>query len=139
LSVPKILLAEGEDKAPSQLPGAPDLGWMLIGWVGLVFLVVGLTDIFLAWYPPSFGSPQWEFATISRTYDFLPLPTMGLALTLGGAIAAGRRWLVIAASVILIVLGLGILAADFLYATNIPIALSAVGQPVRAPGSSEPS
>lgn len=126
--------AEDKDKRRSSLPGAPDFGWSLLAWVGLIFLVVGLTDIAFAWYPPRFGSPQWEFATISRTYDFLPLPTMGLALTLGGAIAAGKRWMIVAVSVVLLFLALGLLAADFLYATNIPIALKAVTVPVARTG-----
>jgi hypothetical protein len=127
LGVPRILLNEDVATAarPPLVP-APDVGWSLIGTVGLVFLVVAGTDLTLLWYPAQLGAPQWEFGVISRTYDGLPLLTMGLVLSLGGAVATGRRWLIVTLAAMLLLLAVALLGALFIYATDVPIALNAV-------------
>ena len=94
--------------------------------MGLVFTLVGLLDLALAWYPVQFGNPQWEFGTVSRTYDTLPITALGLALLLGSGVARGARWWVRTVGVVLLALGLVVAAGLVLYALNIPLALTSV-------------
>ena len=94
--------------------------------MGLVFACVGLLDLALAWYPVQFGNPQWEFGTVSRTYDTLPITALGLTLVLGSGVARGARWWVRIVGTVLLVMGLVVAAGLVLYALNIPLALTSV-------------
>jgi hypothetical protein len=53
---------------------------ILLGAVGLAFVIVGLVDLALAWYPLGFGNASWEFGTLSRTFDNVPMSGLGVAL-----------------------------------------------------------
>lgn len=121
---------------PEQEPGRfvpsrqPDVGWYLLGWVGAAFTFVGLTDILLAWVPPALGNGEWEFGTISRTFDSLPLPFIGMALVTAAGVARGKLWQRRVAGVIMAVLGALIVVALVIYAMSIPLALRSVQLPV---------
>ncbi|HET7111798.1 MAG TPA: hypothetical protein VFI41_13080, partial [Gemmatimonadales bacterium] len=66
MASPRVLVREDtEGRKRSWRPPAPDFGWKLLGWVGGVLLIVGLIDLGLAFYPPMFGNPNWEFGTVS--------------------------------------------------------------------------
>jgi len=110
------------------LPPA-DLGWALLGWVGAVFLVIGLVDLSLGWITPHFGNPEWEFGTIARTLDSLPITVLGLALVL--AATAERRvvWAVRAASLVAWVLAIGLLVLLAVFLLDVPVALKATVPP----------
>ena len=41
--------------------------WPVLDWLGLAFLLMGLVDLALAWFPLGLGNPEWEFGTISAT------------------------------------------------------------------------
>ena len=128
MSGPKVLVQQpGAPKA--RLDQAPDFGWTLFGWLGLVFTAVGGVDLLLTWYPLHFGNPEWEFGTVSASLDGLPVFSMGLVMLLGTAAANGRRWLMLAMIVVLAVMAMLIVAGAILYVTNVPIALKAVTQP----------
>ena len=90
----KVLVREeGSKKRPKVLPPDTEAAWKWVGWIGLLLMVVGLSDFLLAWYPTKFGSPEWEFATVAQTFSGLPLVSIGVAGLLGSALALGRRWL----------------------------------------------
>ena len=59
----------------------------LLAIVGGAFAVVGIVDLALAWYPLGFGSASWEFGTLSRTFDNVPMSGLGVVL-----VAAGMLW-----------------------------------------------
>lgn len=128
MSAPKVLVQEAP--ARPRLSPAPEFGWYLLGWIGLVFAAVGGVDLLLTWYPMNFGNPEWEFGTVSAALDGLPVLTMGLALLLGSGATRGERWLVRTMALVFAVLAVVILMAAVLYVTNVPIALKAVTQPV---------
>ena len=86
---------------------------------------VALADFVLAWVPSRFGVPEWEFATIAQTLAGLPLLTIGLAGLLGSTMALGRRRLVVATAVLLLVLGLTVFVALVLFMLDVPLALRA--------------
>ena len=128
MSTPKVLVQEAPAKP--RLSPAPDFGWDLLGWIGLVFAAVGGVDLLLTWYPMNFGNPEWEFGTVSAALDGLPVLTLGLGLLMGAGAARGQRWLVRTMAVVLALLAVLIVAAAILYLLNLPIALQSVTQPV---------
>lgn len=56
----------------------------LLATLGTAFALVGLVDLTLLWIPTRFQSVAWEFATIGRTFDGLPLTVLGLGLVAYG-------------------------------------------------------
>lgn len=136
LAAPQILVPaeEVEAAARRRLPPAPDYGWYLLGWLGLVFVIIGCTDLAMAWYPVLIGNPQWEFGTVSRTYDNLPLTSLGLGLLLGAGVARGVKWWTRIAAVLFLLLALLVIGGLVLYATNIPLALRSVADPLALSG-----
>jgi hypothetical protein len=58
--------------------------------VGAAFLAVGLVDLVLLWIPLRFESIAWEFATVGRTLDALPMPVLGLTLLAFGSLRHPR-------------------------------------------------
>lgn len=126
MTAPKILVSEPLKAGRPPLVAAPDVAWRLLGYMGLVFALVGWLDVALVWYPLTFGSPEWEFGSVTASLDGLPLPVMGLVLVLTSAIARGIRWPVRTVAVLLILVAVLILVGGVLYLTNVPIALQAV-------------
>lgn len=111
------------ERRPAPVVADPDYAWSALGWVGLVFIMVGMVDLVLAWYPPALGSPEWEFGTIGATLNGLPLPALGLTLSLAAGIARGSRWQMRATGATAICLALLLLGFAFIYMTVIPVAL----------------
>lgn len=125
-----ILINEPSGVPKRVVAAEPDLGWYLLGWAGWVFLVAGLADITLAWIPLRLGNAEWEFGTITRSFDALPLPFLGSALIMGAGIARGRLWWGRVGVVVLTLLALWVLVSAVLYALNLPLALRSVQQPL---------
>jgi len=115
------------NKPPPRIESAgPRDAWTLVGWLGLAFLLMGLADIALGFYPVAFGNAEWEFGIISGILNGFAIPTMGTYLLLGSAIARNKAALtrgvavwMFAVSAILVVLGL-------LYRSVVPVAIRAV-------------
>lgn len=97
--------------------------WPVLDWVGLAFLLMGLVDLALAWFPLGFGNPEWEFGTISATLNGMPLLTIGVVLLHVSGTMLGRRWQMRAIAGTAITLALLLVAAAMLYLTVYPIAL----------------
>jgi len=97
--------------------------WRWVGWIGAVLALAGLMDLGLAWYPPAFGRPEWEFATVAQVFSGLPLVAIGLVGVLGAALALGRKWLLIGTGVVLVLGALAILVSLGLFVTVVPLAL----------------
>jgi hypothetical protein len=51
---------------------------LLIG--GATFALIGFTDLVLLWFPANPGNVAWEYATVGRTLDAMPLSALGLLL-----------------------------------------------------------
>jgi hypothetical protein len=122
-----------DQPAPPQISGGP-LPWWLLGNMGGALLVVGLVDLLLTWYPLSIGNPEWEFATVSATLNGVPVPAMGMVLLLAWAVTRNSRWLVRGLAALCGLLGLAMIGMALLYATDVPLALRAVTDPVLQQG-----
>ncbi len=124
------ILIKADEKNRVALEPAPATGWYLLGGIGLVFAVVALADLTLAWYPARFGDREWEFGTVTTVFGGLPLFTMGLMLAFGAAVAKGNLRLLRIWSVVLLVVAVLLLAILALYARSVPVALETVTEPV---------
>lgn len=100
--------------------------WRVLGLIGAAFFIMSMIDLFLGWYPVRFGSPEWEFGTISQTVSTLSMPTLGLYLVLCSAIARERTNVAKAVGIGMIVMAVILLGLAFFYLTTLPLALRAV-------------
>jgi hypothetical protein len=107
----------------------PELGWYLLGGLGLVFALVGGMDILLAWYPADFGNMEWKFATVTTTLNSFPLFSLGLILLTVSGVARGRRWVVATMTVVLLVVIVIIAICAAIYLPQVSKALSTVTDP----------
>lgn len=112
----------------------PDVAWTVVGEVGALLAVVGVIDLALAWYPLSFGNPEWEFGTVTTTLDGLPATAIGLGMVLAAALFLEKRLLGRVVAGLLGLLGLLILAMGLMYVTTLPMAWASVNEPVLQEG-----
>jgi hypothetical protein len=119
---PKIVASPKDLRRASPLDSSQ--AWAILGWVGLTFLVVGGADFVLTWYPATFGSREWEFGTVTSSFNGLPILVLGLGLLLAAAAVLQRSWWTLLSLLAAIILLLWILAAAVLWATTVPLALA---------------
>lgn len=102
--------------------------WLILGWIGLAFLVVGGTDFLLTWIPVDFGNQEWEFGTVTQSFNGLPILLLGVGLLTVAAKAVERRWwelLGLGASALLLA---WVVAGAVLWSLNLSLALEMVPQ-----------
>ncbi|MGW8265390.1 MAG: hypothetical protein ACWGSQ_03430 [Longimicrobiales bacterium] len=104
----------------------PTRAWALLGWVGFAFLVVGGADFALTWYPMDFGNREWEFGTVTASFNGLPILVLGLGLLYAAALGYQRRWWGGVTLLVSAVLMLWVLGGVVIWATNVPLALQSV-------------
>jgi hypothetical protein len=56
------------------------VGATVMTLLGTAFIVVGMVDLGLLWSPLNLGRVSWEFATLSQTFDSLPMTGLGFGL-----------------------------------------------------------
>ena len=105
---------------------APQRAWRMLGWIGLVFLVMGFVDIALGWYPLAFGNPEWEFGTISGSLNAFALPILGIYLIAASAVARGARKTAKVAALFMGILAGTLFALTIIFLTVIPMAANGV-------------
>lgn len=107
-------------------PGAAQ--WILV-WLGGAFLIVGLVDLALLWVPVRFGNVAWEYATISRTYDSLPLAGLGAGLLAYIAVRSPKArfgW-VRSCAAFFALMTLGVVALGLMFVTDVPAIAGQIG------------
>ena len=95
----------------------------LLGLTGILFTVLGATDLATQLFPLGLGSPDWEFGTYSSIMDSIPLFTMGMGFLGAYSVVRANRPLSLVLGIVLILVAVFLLAFAFLYATNLPQAL----------------
>jgi ABC-type uncharacterized transport system permease subunit len=81
---PQVIVGQNR---PSHEPSRVDplLGWSAVGTLAILFVLAGLVDISIAFYPPRFSEKAWLFGVLGGVIAGLPVLSLGLA---GGLIAA---------------------------------------------------
>lgn len=104
----------------------PSRAWAALGWIGLAFLVVGGADFALTWYPMDFGNREWEFGSVTASFNGLPILVLGLGLLLTSSVLTGRRWWALLAALVAFGLLVWIVVGVVLWITTVPLALQTV-------------
>ena len=94
--------------------------------LGIVFLLVALTDILTSWLPPSFGKPEWEFGVSAGFFDRFPLFGLGLAILIADGVAYGRKVQVRVLASVAVLMAVTMWLVFTLFATTWPMSLRAV-------------
>lgn len=111
---------------PTPLRSAGAEAWKLLGWLGAAYLFMSSIDLALGWIPLKFGTPEWEFGTLSATFAGLAIPTLALYLMLGSAIARERLGMIKTLAWVMAALALVLAVLCLVYLTSVPLALRAV-------------
>lgn len=109
-------------RSSSRGEGGRSTGLFLLGALGASFWIVGLVDLGLLWYPLNFEQTAWEFATLSRTLDSVPMSGLGLGLLTFAVVShpePGSGW-VRSLSVLFVLAAVAFVAMGLLYATAVP-------------------
>ena len=126
MSDPKIVASGRNQVHPGSVRSGSRQSWLVLGWIGLVFLVVGGSDFALVWFPLNFGNPEWEFGTVTQSFNGLPILLLGLGLLTAAAKEVERRWWGLLALGAALGLLLWVLVAFVFWATNVSLALETV-------------
>ncbi len=120
---PKIVAAARETRDARKVRSVGSTqAWAVLGWAAFAFLLVGGSDFVLAWVPPMFGNQQWEFGTVTATFNGLPIVVLSIALLLAASMQVERRWWSWLVAVVALVMFLWILGGAVLWATDAPLA-----------------
>lgn len=82
-------LVGGEGSVPATVRTRESVARLLL-IAGATFALVGIADMALLWLPLRPGSVAWEYATVGRTLDSMPMPALGLVLIGYGVLRAPR-------------------------------------------------
>jgi hypothetical protein len=129
MSAPRVVIQADRKILSPITVTAPRAAWRLLGWFGLLLAVVGFIDVALQWYPTSFKSPEWEFATVAATVATLPLLTIGLTVLLASLLARGSRAGVTTMAAVFALMSFLLVAAYLLFLSDVPMALRASTNP----------
>ncbi len=99
---------------------------------GLVLSFAGWVDVALFYWPLRFGDAEWEFGTISQTFDALPLPTMGAVLLAMAARLTGRPQAKVALAVLCAAIAVWCLTLLIVFLLDVPVAFQALDRATRA-------
>lgn len=115
-------IVTGVDESNLRVTDAEATGATLLAALGAAFLLVGLVDLALLWWPLRFESSAWEFATLSRTLGSVPMSGLGLGLLAYGLVRHPRSsgtWVRVFA-VLFLVAAAGFVVMGGLYVTVVP-------------------
>lgn len=76
----------GGDEAAEVLMSTRAVAARMLIVAGAAFSIVGFADLVLLWIPAQPDSLAWEYATVGRTLDMLPMPSLGLLLLAYGVL-----------------------------------------------------
>ena len=93
----------------------PSLGWGAVRTLALLFVLAGLIDIVIAFYPPRFSEKAWLFGVLGGVIGGLPVLSLGLTGSLVAAISMRAEVLTRVLSILNAVLALLVLVALILY------------------------
>lgn len=117
-----VILGAARARTSTWVP-KPETGWTLLRILGVVFIIAGGIDLALLWYPSRWGTPEFEFATITQFVAGLPVLTTGVVAVGISAVGRGQRGLQLAVATFALVAVAVLVFLAVVYATDVPLAL----------------
>jgi hypothetical protein len=108
-----------------------ELAFRIAFVAGLALAVVGWVDVAFIWYPPRWASVDWEFGSVSGTFDALPLSTIGLTLMAMSAVARGRTVAARVLAALMLFLAVAMVVFVVVLLLDVPVVLRALQEQVR--------
>jgi hypothetical protein len=124
-----VLGTEKPKSSGSRGKGGPDTIERIsafVRWIGVTLFLLGSVDLGLTWVPTEFGNREWEFATVTASFNGMPVILIGLMFIVAAAASEGRRWWALAGGMAGLMFLVLVLGSTVLWATNIPLAMGAV-------------
>lgn len=118
--------AKGRERERISVSESQLSAWRVLGWIGLVFLVVGGMDFVLVWSPTNFASREWQFGSVTQSFNGLPILLLGIGLlTVAGEQAerAAFQWLGTGGAALLL---LAVVGGFVLWLSNVSLAMTTV-------------
>jgi hypothetical protein len=116
----------GRGRDAELAPERPEHAWAVLGWIGIVFLAVGGVDFALTWYPTAFGNREWEFGTVTQSFNGLPILVLGIGLVSAAGGATRARWWGLVATAAAVGVLLCVMIGFLLWVRSVPLALATV-------------
>ena len=128
MTEPKIVASASKQPKASWGGTGRDNGpaWAALGWLALAFIVVGGADFLLTWLPSAFGNREWEFGTVTQSFNALPVVLLGIGLVLAAGECSQRAWLTGLGTAVAGLLLAWVLLGVALWLLSVPIALATV-------------
>lgn len=120
-----MIVASAKDRGAAMSEDSTQ-AWLVLGWIGLAFLVVGGFDFALAWFPMNFGMREWVFGTVTQSFNGLPILVLGVGLLTVASGQTQRRWWGLLGFGVTLLLLVWVLAAFVLWAGNVSLAMETV-------------
>lgn len=132
MASPRVVVPiEERVSRPSSRSDERDMAWRVVSVIGVLLGVVGWLDWGLLFVPQKFGTAQWEFGTISTSFNALPLATLSAAALATASIAAGRRRTMGALSIFAVLVTLVLIGLAGLFALDVPVLLGSAAPELR--------
>ena len=93
----------------------PILGWGAVRTLALLFVLAGLIDIVIAFYPPRFTEKAWLFGVLGGVIGGLPVLSLGLTGSLVAALSLRAERLTKVLGIVNAIIALLVLVALVLY------------------------
>jgi hypothetical protein len=111
----------GEEGAELTVTNPEALSVWMLAALGVAFVIIGLTELALLWWPLGFGNAIWEFGTLSTTFDSVPMWGLGAGLIVFAVLRSARTrpiWVrVLAVACVVVVLIFLVFALVYVTAT----------------------
>jgi hypothetical protein len=132
MTVSDLLVLDTHKKASrGEIARSPAGALGVLAGTSAALALVGWTDWVLLWVPLGFGNVEWEFGTISRSFDALPLATIGTAVFIAVALNSGWRRTLLAAAVATSLLVAAFVLVFGVYLLDLPVLLNGAPGPAR--------
>lgn len=133
MSAPDVLVLNSRPKAAkaAAVPSTLDSARAALGGMGIALALVGWIDWALLWFPLQFGTVEWEFGTISSSFDALPLATIGTAAIVIAALAGAWRRTLLVIGVLSMLAAVSFVLVFGIYLLDVPVLLQGAVEAVR--------
>ena len=118
--------AKSRERKEPAVPESRLSAWRVLGWIGLVFLIVGGMDFVLVWTPTNFANREWQFGSVTQSFNGLPILLLGVGLLTVAGEQAERTWWQWVGTVAAAALLLAVVGGFLLWASNVSLAMATV-------------